>query len=95
MPSKKINTKNSFFRKFFFSVLDFLCLAMRSCRNCAMSNKIYCVNDNFEKCIKYVQLNRDYDLAILFTLIKRIYEKKLRLKKEMREARTKLSSLER
>jgi hypothetical protein len=66
---------------------------MRSCRNCVMSNKTYCVSDNFEKYIKCVQLNRDYNLTILFTLIKRIYKKRLRLKKEMREAYAKLSRL--
>jgi hypothetical protein len=94
MFSKKINIKNSFSRKKdFFDVLDFLCLAMRSCCNCAMSNKICCVNNNFKKCIKYVRLSRNYNLTILFTLIKQIYKKRLRLKKEMREARIKLSRL--
>ena len=68
---------------------------MRSCRNCAMSSKTYCVSDNFEKCVKCVRLNRDCDLAILSTSIKRIYEKRLRLKKEVRKARTKLSRLKR
>jgi len=89
MSLRKINIKNSFFCKiFFFNILDFLCLAMRSCRNCAMSNKIYRVNNNFEKCIKCMQLSRDYNLTILSTLIKRIYKKRLRLKKEMHEAHT-------
>jgi len=64
---------------------------MRSCRNCAMSSKVYCVNNDFKKCVKCVRFNRDYDLTIFFTSIKRIYEKRIRLKKEMREARTKLS----
>ncbi len=94
MSSRKINTKNSSFRKKdLFDVLDFMCLAMRSCRNCAMSSKAYCVDNNFEKCIKCVRLSRNYDLAILFISIKRIYKKRLRLKKEVREARTKLSRL--
>ncbi len=94
MPSRKINTKNSSFRKKdLFDALDLVCLTMRSCRNCAISNKVYCVNDNFEKCVKCVQLSRNYDLTILFILIKRIYKKRLRLKKEVCEARTKLSRL--
>jgi len=94
MFSKKINIKNSFSRKKdFFDVLDFLCLAMRSCCNCTMSNKIYYVNNNFKKYIKYVRLSRNYNLTILFTLIKQIYKKRLRLKKEMREAHIKLSRL--
>ncbi len=94
MSLRKINIRNSSFRKKdFFDVLDFVCLMMRFCRNCAMSSKVYCVNDNFKKCIKCVRLNRNYNLAILSISIKRIYEKRLRLKKEMREACAKLSRL--
>ena len=66
---------------------------MRSCRNCAIFSKIYCVNNDFEKCVKCVRFNRDYDLAISLASIKRIHGKRMRLKKEMREARTKLSRL--
>jgi len=94
MSLRKINTKNSFSRKKdLFNALDFVCLAMRSCRNYAISSKIYCVNNNFKKCVKCMRLNRNYNLAILFISIKRIYEKRLRLKKEMREVHTKLSRL--
>ena len=94
MSLRKINIKNSSFRKKnLFNVLDFVCLAMHSCCNCAMSDKVYCVNNNFKKCIKCVRLSRNYDLAILFISIKRIYKKRLRLKKEMHEAHTKLSRL--
>ncbi len=94
MSSRKINTRNSSFcKKDLFDVLDFVCLAMRSCRNCAMSSKVYCVNDNFEKCIKCVRLSRNYDLAISPTSIKQIHEKRLRLKKEVRETHAKLSRL--
>ncbi len=70
-----------------------MCLAIRFCRNCATFNKVYCVSNNFKKCVKCVQSNRNYNLTILFISIKRIYEKRLRLKKEVREARTKLSRL--
>ncbi len=94
MSLRKINIKNfSFCKKDFFDDLDLVCLTMRSCRNCAMSNKVYCVNDDFEKCVKCVRSNRNCNLAILFTSIKRIYKKRLRLKKEMRKAYTKLSRL--
>ncbi len=94
MPSRKINTRNFFLRK--KDLLDALRLVffvMRSCRNCATSSKIYCVNNDFEKCVKCVRSSRDYDLAIFSTSIKRIHEKRMRLKKEMRETRTKLSRL--
>jgi len=43
--------------------------------------------------VKCVRSNRDCDLTISFASIKRIHEKRMRLKKEMREARTKLSRL--
>jgi len=94
MPSRKINTRNFFFRKkSLFDALELVSFVMRSCRNCAMSSKVYCVSNNFKKCIKCVRSNRDCDLTISSTSIKRIYEKRMRLKKEMREARTKLSRL--
>jgi len=96
MSSRKINTRNfSFRKKDFFDALSSLCLAIRSCRNCAIFSKTYCVSDNFKKCVKCVRLSRDYNLTILFASIKRIYEKRLRLRKEMREAHFKLSRLER
>ncbi len=94
MSLRKINIKNSSFcKKDFFDALSFVCLAMRSCRNCAISNKACCISDNSKKCVKCVRLSRNYDLAILFISIKRIYEKRLRLKKEVREAHIKLSRL--
>ncbi len=92
MPSRKINIRNFFFRKKdFFDALEFVSFVMRLCRNCVMSSKTYCVNNDFKKCVKCVRFNRNYDLTIFFILIKRIYEKRMRLKKEMRKARTKLS----
>ncbi len=95
MPSRKINTRNSFLRKKdFLDALELASLAMRSCCNCATSSKIYCVNNNSKKCVKCVRSNRDYNLAISSTSIKQIYEKRMRLKKEVREARAKLSRLE-
>ena len=66
---------------------------MRSCRNCTMSSKIYCVNNNFKKCVKCVRSNRSYNLTISSILIKRINKKRMRLKKEVRDARAKLSRL--
>jgi len=71
MSSRKINTRNSFSRKKdLLDALNLISLAMRLCRNCTMSSKIYCVNNNFEKCVKCVRFNCNYNLAISFTLIK-------------------------
>ncbi len=47
---------------------------MRFCRNCIISNKIYCINNNFKKYIKYIQFNCNYNLTISFILIKQIYK---------------------
>jgi len=95
MPSRKINTRNfSLCKKDLFDALKLVSFVMRPCRNCATSSKIYCVNNDFKKCVKCVRFNRDCDLTIFLASIKRIYEKRMRLKKEMREARTKLSRLE-
>jgi len=92
MPLRKINTRNFFLRKKnLLDALKLVSLVMRFCRNCAMSSKIYCVNSDFEKCVKYVRSNRNCNLTIFSTSIKRIYEKRMRLKKEMRKARAKLS----
>jgi hypothetical protein len=92
MSSRKINIRNfSFRKKDFLNVLEFMSLAMRSCCNCAMSSKIYCVNNDSKKCVKCVRSSRNYNLTIFSTSIKRIYEKRMRLKKEVRKARAKLS----
>jgi len=94
MPSRKINTRNSSFRKKdLLDALESMSLAMRSCRNCASSNKVCCVSDDSEKCVKCVWSNRDCDLAISPASIKRIHGKRMRLKKEVRVARAKLSRL--
>ncbi len=67
---------------------------MRPCRNYTMFSKIYCVDNNFKKCVKCVRSSRNCDLAIFLASIKRIYRKRMRLKKEVRDARAKLSRLE-
>ncbi len=94
MSLRKINTRNFFLRKKdLFDALELVSFVMRSCRNCAMSSKVYCVSDNFKKCVKCVRSNRNCDLTIFSTSIKRIYEKRMRLKKEVHETRAKLSRL--
>jgi len=58
-----------------------------------MSSKIYCINNNFKKCVKCVRSSCNYNLTIFFTLIKQIYKERMRLKKEVHNARVKLSQL--
>ncbi len=59
-----------------------------------MSSKIYCVNNNSKKCVKCVRSSRNYNLIISLASIKQIYKKQMRLKKEVRDTRAKLSRLE-
>jgi len=76
MSSRKINIKNSSFcKKDLFNVLDFVYLAIYFYRNCAISYKICCINNNFEKYIEYMQSNCNYNLTILFISIKQVYKK--------------------
>jgi len=94
MSLRKINIKNfSFRKKDFFNTLDLVSLAMRFCRNCAISNKTCCVSNNSKKYIKFVRSNCNRNLTMLSTSIKQVYNKRLRLKKEICEAHTKLSCL--
>jgi len=91
---RKINTRNFFFRKKdLFNTLSLTSLTIRSCCNCIISNKTCCISNNFKKCVKCVQFNCNYNLTISLILIKQIYKEQIRLKKEVRNARTKLSRL--
>ena len=94
MPPRKINTRNSSLRKKdLLDALGPMSLAMRPCRNCASSGKACCVNDDSKKCVECVRSDRGCDLAISPASIKRIHGERMRLKKEVRVARTKLSRL--
>ena len=67
---------------------------MRSCCNCTISSKVYCINNNFEKCVEYMQSSCNYNLTISLISIKQIYREQIRLKKEVRNIYAKLSRLE-
>ncbi len=43
---------------------------MRSCYNYTISSKIYCVNNNSKKCVKYMRSSCNYNLTISLILIK-------------------------
>jgi len=94
MSSRKINTRNfSLRKKDLLDALELVSLVIRPCHNCATSSKAYCVNNDSKKCVECVRSNRGCDLTISPVSIKRIHEKRMRLKKEVREARAKLSRL--
>ena len=71
--------------------MSLIFLAIYSCCNYTISNKTYCINNNFKKYIKYIQSNRNYNLTIVSILIKQIYKKQIQLKKEVRNIYTKLN----
>jgi len=73
--------------------LNSISLAIRFCCNCTISNKIYCIDNDSKKYIKYVRSNCNYNLAIFSISIKQIYKKRIYLKKEVRNARAKLNRL--
>ncbi len=80
-----------FFVEFFFNTLNSIFLVIYSCYNCTISNKVYCIDYNSKKYIEYIQSNCNCNLTIFSTLIKQIYKKQMRLKKEIYKTRTKLS----
>ncbi len=67
---------------------------MYFCCNYTISNKVYCVNNNFKKYIKCVQFNCNYNLTIFSILIKQIYKEQMCLKKKVYDTHAKLSRLE-
>jgi len=66
-------------------------LTIYSYCNCTISSKIYCINNNSKKYIKYIQSSCNYNLTICLTLIKQIYKKQIYLKKEIRKIYTKFN----
>ena len=55
MSSKKINIQNSFFcKKDLLNALELVSLTIYLYCNCAISSKIYCINNNFKKYIEYI-----------------------------------------
>ncbi len=50
---------------------------MRSYCNCTMSSKIYYINNNSKKCVKYMRFNCNYNLTIFSILIKQIYKEQM------------------
>ena len=73
--------------------MNSIVLAICFCCNYTISNKIYYINNSSKKCIKYIQFNCNYNLAISLILIKQIYKKQIYLKKEIRKIYAKLSRL--
>ncbi len=68
---RKINIRNSFYRKKdFFNILNVVSFAICFCYNYTIFSKIYCINNNFKKYIKYMQFSCNCNLTIFSTLIK-------------------------
>ena len=60
---------------------------MRFCRNCFRS-KIFCrVDENFEKCVACVFVDRICDLFIFSAIIRRIHNEKKRIREKIQKIR--------
>lgn len=66
---------------------------MRSYRSCVSFDKACYIKNESKKCVKYVKSNHEYNLTISSISIKKNHDKRLRLKREMREAYIKLDRL--
>jgi len=69
--------------------IDFVVVAMRSCKRYLSNNKIYILNKISKKYIFCVKSSKLYNLAISFSKFRRIYKKKLRIRNAIRKTKTK------
>ena len=71
----------------FLEDIDFFKLIMRLCKNCSRSGLSCRVNENFEKCVKCIAVDRRCDLSISSVIIRRIHNERKRIREEVRKAR--------
>ena len=68
---------------------------MRFCKSCSFASKQCLLSDAFEKCFTCVASRKSCDLVISSFIMRRVHEERLRVRNEVREAKTKLQRLER
>ena len=68
---------------------------MRPCKSCSFVVKQCLLSDAFEKCLTCVASKKICDFVIFSFIMRRMYKEQLRVRNEMREAKTKLQRLER
>ena len=85
---RKIFKCNFFVRKFVFLIdINFIKLTMRFCKNCFCLKIFCCVNKNFEKCVACISYNYVCDLFIFSAILRRIHNKKKRIREKIRKIR--------
>jgi len=89
---RRVNLRNLIaYRKELLNNLGDASLIIRPYKNYIKGSKSYLVRESLEKYIEYIRSRRDYDLAISLSTLRRIYNKRLRIRKEVRKARIKLA----
>ena len=73
--------------------LGLLLLIIRLYKGYLNSSKICYISEGSEKCVKYLRLGRNCNLVISPAILKRIYNKYIRLRRKVRKARVKLTRL--
>ena len=71
----------------FFENIGIFKLIMRFCKNCSRSRLSCRVNENFEKCVRCIAVDRRCDLSILSVIIRRIHNEKKRIREKIRKIR--------
>ena len=93
MPPRKVNNRTKAQRK--SDLLDSIgptAAAMRPCKNCVSRGLSCLVGEGSEKCTECIRSQRTCDLAISPVTLKRIHNERVRMKKEVREARIRLQN---
>ena len=96
MPPSRTNNRYSKTRK--RDLLErsaFLTEAMRPCQRCSQSGRRCKIGEASEKCMECVKAGCFCDLAIPPAKLRRIHQERLRLRREVKEARARCSRLER
>ena len=93
LPRRTNNRNSSVRRRDLLDSLGPLSLIIRPYKGCLDNSKICYISEGSEKCIKYLRLGCNCDLIISPAILKRIYNKYIRLYREVRETRVKLTRL--
>ena len=96
MLSRKINNRISTQRKKeLLENINFIAFIMRSYKTCTLSHKICRVDEKSEKCLKCIKSDKKCDLTLFSDALRKIHKERLRVKKKVRETRSKLQRLKR
>ena len=95
-----MSSRKTFYRSLFLrardqiQVLDFLSAAIRFCKTCSFLRSRCLVEKSFKKCTEYLRKGVSCDLYFSSIIIKRVYNARVKMCKEVREARARLLRFE-